>query len=75
MPLAEVCRKAGISQANFFNWKKKYAWMLLSEMKGLLREHTFVCATYLKFGQHMLEGSFEMPGSFFSRQYASLCWL
>ena len=25
LPVAEVCRKAGISQATYFNWKKKYA--------------------------------------------------
>ena len=24
MPVAEICRKAGISQATYFNWKKKY---------------------------------------------------
>jgi putative transposase len=24
MPVADVCRKAGISQAPYFNWKKKY---------------------------------------------------
>ena len=24
-PVAEICRKAGISQATYFNWKKKYA--------------------------------------------------
>jgi putative transposase len=35
MPVAEICRKAGISQATFFNWKKKYAGMLPSEMKRL----------------------------------------
>jgi putative transposase len=35
MPVAEVCRKAGISQATFFNWKKKYAGLLPSEMKRL----------------------------------------
>jgi putative transposase len=34
-PVAEVCRKAGISQATYFNWKKKYAGMLPSEMKRL----------------------------------------
>jgi putative transposase len=27
-PVAEVCRQAGISQATYFNWKKKYAGML-----------------------------------------------
>ena len=32
-PVAEVCRKAGISQATYFNWKKKYAGMMPSEMK------------------------------------------
>ena len=34
-PVAEICRKAGISQATYFNWKKKYAGMLPSEMKRL----------------------------------------
>jgi putative transposase len=28
MPVAEICRKAGISQATYFNWKKKYAGLL-----------------------------------------------
>jgi putative transposase len=23
-PVAEICRKAGISEATYFNWKKKY---------------------------------------------------
>jgi putative transposase len=34
-PVAEICRKAGISQATYFNWKKKYAGMMPSEMKRL----------------------------------------
>ena len=34
-PVAEVCRKAGISQATYFNWKKKYAGMLPTDMKKL----------------------------------------
>ena len=34
-PVAEVCRKAGISQATYFNWKKKYAGMMPSDMKRL----------------------------------------
>ncbi len=33
--VAEVCRKAGISTATFFNWKKKYAGLMPSEMKRL----------------------------------------
>ncbi len=35
VPVAEICRKAGISQATCFNWKKKYAGMLPPEMKKL----------------------------------------
>jgi putative transposase len=31
----EICRKAGISQATYFNWKKKYAGLMPSEMKRL----------------------------------------
>jgi putative transposase len=34
-PLAEVCRKAGISDATFYNWRKKYAGLALSEMRRL----------------------------------------
>src|SRR3954449_12266330 len=33
--VAEVCRKAGISQATYFNCKKKYAGLMPSEMKRL----------------------------------------
>tara|TARA_R100001163_G_C5062792_1_gene199936 strand:+ start:2389 stop:2655 length:267 start_codon:yes stop_codon:yes gene_type:complete len=33
--VAEVCRKAGLSQATFYNWRKKYAGLLPSEMKRL----------------------------------------
>ena len=34
-PVGEICRKAGISQATYFNWKKKYAGLLPTEMKRL----------------------------------------
>ena len=33
--VAEVCRKAGVSQGTFYNWRKKYAGLLPSEMKRL----------------------------------------
>jgi putative transposase len=33
--VGEICRQAGISQATYFNWKKKYAGMMPSEMKRL----------------------------------------
>ncbi len=35
MPVAEICRKAGISQATYFNWKKKYDGMTPPEMRRL----------------------------------------
>ncbi len=35
MPVAEICRRAGISQATHFNWKKKYDGLLPKEMKRL----------------------------------------
>ena len=31
----EVCRKAGISQATYYNWKAKYGGLMPSEMKRL----------------------------------------
>src|SRR5947208_12298815 len=34
-PIAEVCRNAGISEASFYNWRKKYDGLLPSEMKRL----------------------------------------
>ncbi len=33
--MAEICRKSGISQATYFNWKKKYAGLLPTEMRRL----------------------------------------
>lgn len=33
--IAEVCRKAGIAEATFYNWRKKYAGLMPSEMKRL----------------------------------------
>jgi putative transposase len=31
----EICRKMGISQATFFNWKKKYAGLGIAELKKM----------------------------------------
>lgn len=33
--VAEVCRKAGIAEATFYNWRKKYGGLMPSEMKRL----------------------------------------
>jgi putative transposase len=45
-PVGEICRKAGISQATDFNWKKKRDGLLPSEMKRLkqLEDEKPACA-------------------------------
>ena len=35
MPVADICRRAGISQATYFNWRKKYEGMAPPEMRRL----------------------------------------
>jgi putative transposase len=35
MPVADICRKAGIRQATYFNWKRKYDGLLPTEMRRL----------------------------------------
>lgn len=34
-PVGEVCRKAGIAEATYYNWRKKYAGLMPSEMRRL----------------------------------------
>jgi len=33
--VAEICRKMGISEATFYNWKKKYGGLGVSELREL----------------------------------------
>ena len=33
--VTEVCRKAGISDATFYNWRKRYGGMMPSEVRKL----------------------------------------
>lgn len=33
--IAEVCRKAGVSEATFYTWRKRYGGMMPSEVKRL----------------------------------------
>ena len=33
--IGEVCRRAGISEATFYNWRKRYAGLMPSEVKRL----------------------------------------
>ena len=35
IPVEEICRLAGISQATYFKWKKKYDGLLPTEMRRL----------------------------------------
>ena len=35
MLVADICRKAGISQATYFNWKKRYDGLLPTELRRL----------------------------------------
>jgi len=35
MPIKELCRKHGISDATYYNWKSKYGGMSASELKRL----------------------------------------
>jgi putative transposase len=35
--VSEVCRKAGISEATYYNWRKKYGGLMPSEIGGCQR--------------------------------------
>ena len=35
MPVADICRRAGISHATYFNWKMRYEGLLPTEMRRL----------------------------------------
>jgi putative transposase len=35
IPVAEVCRKIGISKATFFNWKRKFSGLGTAELRSL----------------------------------------
>jgi putative transposase len=34
-PVAEVCRKAGISDATYYNWRKRYGGLMPSEVNKM----------------------------------------
>ena len=35
VPVAEVCRKMGVSEGTYYNWKKKYAGLGVPELRKL----------------------------------------
>ena len=37
MPVADVCRKHGVSDASFYTWRRKYGGLSVSEVKRLKR--------------------------------------
>ena len=36
VPVADICRKAGIGQATYFDWKRKYKGITPPELRGLI---------------------------------------
>jgi len=58
--VAEVCRKMGISEATFYNWKKKFGGLGVSELRRLrqLEEENFKLKQIvadLTLDKHMLQ--------------------
>ena len=42
VPVAELCREHGMSNASFYKWRAKYSWMdasMISQMKALEDEN------------------------------------
>jgi putative transposase len=38
--VSEICRKMGVSEATFYNWKKKYGGLGISELRQLQEENS-----------------------------------
>ena len=58
--ISEICREMGISEASFYNWKKKYAGMGVTElrkMKALEEENRQLkkLVADLSLDKHMLQ--------------------
>jgi putative transposase len=58
--IAEICREMGVSEASFYNWKKKYAGMDVTElrkMKALEEENRQLkkLVADLSLDKHMLQ--------------------
>jgi putative transposase len=58
VPVADICRKAGISPATYFNWKKKFEGMTPPEMRRLKQledENTKLLVADLSLDREMLQ--------------------
>jgi putative transposase len=58
--VSEVCRKMGVSEATFYNWKKKYGGLGVTELRKLrqLEEENFQLKKLvadLSLDKHMLQ--------------------
>lgn len=58
--IPEICREMGVSEASFYNWRKKYAGMGITElrkMKGLEEENRELkkLVADLSLDKHMLQ--------------------
>lgn len=81
VPMAEICRKAGISQATYFNWKMKYAGLLPDMMRRLKALEDENCrlkkvVANLKLDREMLQDVIPrkirgLPGS---ASWSTGCW-
>ena len=59
-PIKEVCRKLGVSEATFYNWRRKFAGMgvaELRELRHLRQENTKLkrLVADLSLDKHMLQ--------------------
>ena len=55
MKVSEVCRKHGISDATYYNWKAKYGGMLASELKRLEEMKAELAELKLMYADRALE--------------------
>jgi putative transposase len=72
----EVCRKMGISEATFYNWKKKYGGLGVSELRRLrqLEEENFKLKQLvadLSLDKHILQDVLKKSFKSFRQAYAS----
>ena len=55
MKVSEICRKHGISEATFYNWKSKYGGLEASELKRIKEMETELSQLKRKYADVALE--------------------
>jgi AcrR family transcriptional regulator len=64
MPVADICRKAGVSQATYFNWKKRYDGLLLQccvAASGTTTPRAWTHAHAVALGRSQYARAFSVP--------------